>query len=265
MGTTSHLLQENEGKVGTNRPNLGRTTPGLLLTSYGGRMMEWKRVKGWESYEVSNTGELRGKRGLLTLSKLTRGYGYHICENGKKSILTKSSLMREHFPYEWIKNLDDDEEVKPIRGCPGYYITTKGRVWSDKTYDFLTPSPQGSYYWVVRCWNGTKWEKCYIHQLVGRHFLPWEEGLCVLHKDEELPFPEINFLSNFFLGTMEDNSKDNRNKNRQGQQKLTWDDVRSIRKSLSEKTKTPKELSQNLMVSLSTIYDIWKERTWRPL
>ena len=36
----------------------------------------------------------------------------------------------------------------------------------------------------------------------------YEEGMLILHKDEALPFPEINYVENLWCGTQSDNRKD---------------------------------------------------------
>ena len=192
-------------------------------------MEVWKPIKGWEGYEVSNLGNVISYK-RKTPRLLTRMFGYkdgggpHYkvwdTEMKRERKLFISTLMKEHFPYEWIKNLDDDEEVRPIRGFPGYYITNKGRVWTMTQQRWLSISKDkspntSSYYWDVGLVGPDgKVKVKNVHQLVGRSFLPWEEGLCVLHKEEDLPFPEINFLSNLWLGTYDDNNKDKVRKGR---------------------------------------------------
>ena len=49
---------------------------------------------------------------------------------------------------------------------------------------------------------------------MGRNFLPWKDGLFVLHKKETLPYPQINYLNNLWIGTKKDNSIDREEKNR---------------------------------------------------
>ena len=174
----------------------------------------WRRLddkwEGWSHHYFSNFGRLYGtqRRRLLTLTSEGCFQPRHP-EKGQKKV-SPSTLMRTFFPYEWIKDLDDDEEVRPIKEHPSYFITTKGRVFSWKTYSWLVPNNHSYYYWCVVLDGKTT----NIHKLVGRHFLPWEEGLCVLHKNEELPFPEINFLSNLWVGTMKENNDDKMEKGR---------------------------------------------------
>jgi len=166
---------------------------------------------------------------------------------------------------EWKKELDEGELSSPIQGFPGYHITSNGKVYSELSSQFVKPLPIKSYYHCVYLWRNGRRTSRSISTLVGRHFLEgYKEGMDVCHQDETLPFPLIHSLSNLYLGTHRENQREMRNKNRGGGQKLTWDDVRFIRNSLSQKTMTKKDLSQKFRVSLSTIQDILKERSWKP-
>ena len=98
------------------------------------------------------------------------------------------------------------EECKEFR--PGYYITSRGRCWNDRKkkwmpfrQDTKTSRPWGQYYY--RNWLGC------AHTLVGRAFLEeYQEGMFILHKDETLPYPEINHIENLWAGTHSQNMKD---------------------------------------------------------
>ena len=121
--------------------------------------------------------------------------------------------------YEWIKDLDDDEEAKPIRGHAGYFITNKGRVFSTKRARsgkwgvpatagrWLKISPSTSYYYKVSLGYGRSYD---VHRLVGTHFCvsyntPYDE---IGHLDETLPFPQINYASNLRPMSLSENRKD---------------------------------------------------------
>ena len=122
--------------------------------------------------------------------------------------------------YEFLKYLDENEEVKLIKNHPGYFITTKGRVWSNRgkgnRSKWLTPTKGKKYYWCVTLWDvNNKRKGLKIHTLVGRHFLnEYKSGLLILHKDENLGCPEINYLENLWVGTNQDNIMDMYSKNR---------------------------------------------------
>lgn len=166
---------------------------------------EWRTYKGKDNkphIKVSNLGR--------TYS--SRGGGKLLSERGLPE--TPLKLIKTHFPWDWIKNLEDREECCEIKGFPGYFITTKGRVFSFHSQRFLTLFPTNhkgcSYYWSVKLPGVSVMN----HTLVGRHFLDWEEGLLVLHHKENLSPPEVYSLENLWLGTYKDNSLDRERKGR---------------------------------------------------
>ena len=117
------------------------------------------------------------------------------------------------------------EEYKPIEGFPGYLISNRGRVYSIKNKRHITTPPQpvceghnNPNKFLVKLYNKGKRHSTMVHTLVGRHFLPdYQEGLLILHKDETLPFPEINYVDNLWVGTQSDNRKDCLRKGRDNQ------------------------------------------------
>jgi len=180
-------------------------------------MNTWKPVRGFPNYEISNLGEVRN----ITTGKLCKvdrnlstGDGrvfLYLSGRGTKRTRSISTLMRENWRYEWIKELDDDEECRKCHGCEGWYITTKGRIFSTHYYRWVKPSKGVSYYWSIN-YKKTTYP---LHTLVGRTFLTeYQEGLLILHKEEELPYPQINYLSNLWVGTWSDNNQDTWNKGR---------------------------------------------------
>ena len=74
--------------------------------------------------------------------------------------------------YDFIHQLEDDEECKELKDYPGYFITTKGRVWSSIKGKgrWLSQYKQGKYYWGAQIGGKSGGNKL-IHQLVGRNFL----------------------------------------------------------------------------------------------
>jgi len=174
-------------------------------------MTEWKQVKGHEGYEVSSDGRVRTNKRIPKILK-HNGKGYRL----GNSLVSTSTLMRTHFPYEWLSQLDDDEEAAPIKDFDAYYITNKGRIFSMASYRWLTPDKVKSkeYYWKVLLHQDNRRKDVLVHQLVGRHFLEYKEGLCVLHKNEALPYPNINFATNLWLGTIKENNDDKIEKGR---------------------------------------------------
>lgn len=109
-------------------------------------------------------------------------------------------------------DLEEGEVALPIEGFPSYLITNRGRVWSTKRNKWLATRSNGKYYRQV---NLGRRGTMYIHILVGRHFLPeYKEGLCVCHRNEELPYPDINFVENLWAGTHQQNMIDRDRKGR---------------------------------------------------
>lgn len=168
-------------------------------------MTIWKPVRGFSPYEISNLGEVRNPT-TGNLLKIGKDNKYKL--SGKRISLVK--LMRENHPYEWIKYLEEGEEVKPLKEYPEYFITSLGRLWSMESYRFLLPYKSKQYelhhqYQV----GGVSGKRHTIHTLVGRNFLPeYREGLCVLHKEETLSYPEIHYVNNLWVGTLKDNTRD---------------------------------------------------------
>ena len=129
--------------------------------------------------------------------------------------------------YEFIKYLNDGEECKELPDFRGYFVTTHGRVWSNKKQKFLKEvCKEGrrggkSYYYRVGLRNTLNQERWrMIHTLVGRNFLPeYRDGLCILHRDETLSYPEINYLENLWVGTRSENIRDMWEKDRRSRNK----------------------------------------------
>lgn len=182
------------------------------LPSYGGRYemcLETHSFRNKKTHKVIKP----NNKGIINTS-------YGLGKNGEKVRWGRSvsSLMDEVFPFWWIKTLEDDEEVKPVEGYPGYFITNKGRLYSTHTHQWMKPKHKPPYYYGVYLFD-TSYTKThtYIHTLVGKHFLPeWEEGLFVLHRDETIPYPEINYPSNLWVGDSGDNNRDRCEKGRSG-------------------------------------------------
>jgi len=164
-------------------------------------MTIWKQIKEFPSYEVNNLGEVRGERGLLSLV----GNQQYQIEN---TLLTPTKLIREYFPLDWTRHLEPGEEYKRVSWTKEpylFFVSSFGRVWSSFYQRFLKPYPSKEYYHRYNI-SG---RRTYRHNLVGRHFLPdYEEGLLILHKEETLPLWEIDKVSNLWVGTHKDNTRD---------------------------------------------------------
>lgn len=175
-----------------------------------------RTIKGSGGYSLSNMGECFSPYGKKLKLDTSGGYDtYTLIKEGKRNKVSVSKLMRETYPYEWIKYLQEGEEVKPLKEYPGYFITTRGRVWSSMRWNFLTLNSTDKYYYSMRI-GGREGITYNIHTLVGRNFLPeYREGLLILHKEETLSYPEINYVENLWVGTKKDNSVDMYRKGRE--------------------------------------------------
>ena len=174
-------------------------------------MEEWKPITGYENYEISNLGRVRNLKTDKLLKPFCQKDSDKITYSLYRKPVALSTLMRENWRYEWIKELEDGEEATAMKNHPNHFITTHGRIFSLHQYRFLSIFNGSSYYWRVRLDDSVH----DIHKLVGREFLPeYEEGLEICHTDEHLPFPQINYLSNLWAGTPQQNCEDRENKGR---------------------------------------------------
>lgn len=165
---------------------------------------------------------------------------------------------------------------KPIDGFPLYEVSTLGKVRSIKTGKLLSSRSSTLHYSAVTLRLDGKPKHRWVHTLVGRNFLgDYEDGLFILHKDETLPNPEINYLDNLFVGTKLDNNRDAIRKgrsiphfstrNNSGENNysavLGWDDVRKIR-TLHSEGRSMMSLKREYGVGYGTIWIIIQRHTW---
>jgi hypothetical protein len=187
-------------------------------------MKTWKSISSLENrYEIClETKEVRTVKNkkLLKLNKLNQyhsSWGLGVSGSKYKWGRSANSLMNETFPFWWINDLNEQEECKEVNGFPGYYITTKGRIYSTYSHSWIIPNYKPPYYYTVILYNEGVRCKQHIHTLVGRNFLPeYEDGMWVLHIDETLQYPEINYPDNLWLGNSKDNNVDRCKKGRSG-------------------------------------------------
>lgn len=183
-------------------------------------MTEWRTITEYPEFELSNEGVVRRIDTQKERKWVRNGYRVSMNfrggrkENGGRKV-TKSELMRTYWKYDFIKYLDDDEEAKQVKGFPNYFITSKGRVWNHQEQKFQTISKANSYYHSVSLTESKVKHTFKIHTLVGRNFIPeYEEGLHILHKQEEMCYPDIHFVDNLWVGSVSDNAQDRENKHR---------------------------------------------------
>ncbi len=114
--------------------------------------------------------------------------------------------------------MEPGEEWKVIDGFEDYIITSKGKVWSKIRNRWLLLRNFDAYYWRTGLSKNGQTTPKVIHTLVGRHFLEdYKEGLQIHHHNEELPFPEINYVDNLWVGTPQENMEDKIIKDRSNQ------------------------------------------------
>lgn len=76
-------------------------------------------------------------------------------------------------------------KFKEIPGCPGYSVTSDGRVWSNTSKRFLAPNKVGRGYLRVYFYGNSEKRYEYIHRLVAEAFIPNPHNYpTVNHKDE---------------------------------------------------------------------------------
>lgn len=117
------------------------------------------------------------------------------------------------FPGEYVygddKYVDDDymdEYWKPVYDIPGYWISTKARVWSEFSKSFICGSSLRSGHIDVSLrFNGRRVHR-YLHRLVAEAFIPNPYGYPeVRHLDDD---PSNNEVWNLAWGTQYDNVQD---------------------------------------------------------
>jgi len=187
-------------------------------------MNTWKSIKSLEErYKIClETKEVKISKNNKLLNPNKNGHynsSWGLGFSGEKYRWGRSinSLMDETFPFWWIENLEDGEVCKEIKNFPGYYITNYGKVYSTFAHSWIEGRFKSPYYYSIELYfEGMKYKQ-YIHTLVGRSFLPeYKLGVHILHKNETLPYPQINYCSNLWVGNCADNVKDRCKKGRSG-------------------------------------------------
>lgn len=129
----------------------------------------------------------------------------------------RSIYNKTHWGYsaDWSSYLDlEGEEWMPVQGYEDIYIiSNKGRLKNILTGKMRSPQAQSrqSYHHTYSFQRGRNAPPVgyTVSCLVGRHFLKeYKPGLCICHKDETLPFPEIHWVDNLWVGTQSENIKD---------------------------------------------------------
>lgn len=170
----------------------------------------YKVIEDAPNYEVNEDGMVRRVDNQSPC--LCQQGSYRLSNNGNYVFYSRVKLLRKFFTYEWIKDLRDGEEAKICHNHPDYYVTTHSRIFSLKRYEWLQPHSEDGIYVKIKL-DKTKHA---VHTLVGRTFLSdYVDGMCILHKDENLPSDIVNNLDNLRVGTHQDNTDDKIAKGRQ--------------------------------------------------
>lgn len=108
--------------------------------------------------------------------------------------------------YEYVDDYYKDERWKPVWDIPGYWISTKARVWSALSMSFIegTPLRSGHIDMSLKC-EGRRVHR-YLHRLVAEAFIPNPHGYPeVRHLNDD---PSDNEIDNLAWGTQYDNVQD---------------------------------------------------------
>lgn len=224
---------------------------------------KWKPVKGFEDrYSISNKGRVKS---TTTNKEVSVRNSATLFLNGERHNIRINRLMRENWEFEFISQLGKDEEAKRVKGYPNYFVTSKARVWSNIRQRWLIPTQdKGTYYHNTRLTHNGKTRAFTLHQLVGQHFLEgWSNDRLVLHKKEELAYPEIHSVENLYLGDKKRNIIDCMEKERFPCCHFTAKQVLDIREQVNNSIKSQAELARLYGVKIQTINDLIRGRTYQ--
>jgi hypothetical protein len=164
---------------------------------------------------------------------------------------------------------------RAIPGCPGYFVTRGGRVWSDLSQKWLKPDPHRQGYSRVTLRVAGRTVRHLVHRLVALAWIgpaPFA-GAKVLHKNDDRT---NNAASNLYYGTQAQNMRDAvRNGlmphifttygvsrgEANGNSKLKVAQVIEIKAALRSRASVG-QLAANYAVSRATIEQIRAGRTW---
>lgn len=159
---------------------------------------------------------------------------------------------------------------KDIEGWETLYaISNLGNVLSKRRNKKLKPVPEGGGYLQVYLCNNGKYQRCVVHRLVATHFISNPDNKPEVNhidanksnnKVENLEWvtPSENIRHSFEIGLI------NRGGENHPSNKLTEDDVRTIKKMLMDGVRMC-EIEEKFkgVISRATICDIKAGRTWK--
>lgn len=125
--------------------------------------------------------------------------------------------IHDYYPSDYVygDNLYTPDEYMGekwwyIDGAPGYMISDRGRVWSEKSRIFIKPKLMDNHghMGVNLCINGER-KYFYIHRLMAKAFIPNPDSYSIVRHLNDLPYD--NELDNLAWGTQKDNWRDSVN------------------------------------------------------
>lgn len=107
-----------------------------------------------------------------------------------------------YVPEEYM-----DEQWELAYGPGNYYVSDKGRVWSEKSQRFLKPKRLDDHGHVGICMTDGKHKKYkYLHRMMAEVFLDNDDNYPIVrHLDDD---PSNNIINNLAWGTQKDNLND---------------------------------------------------------
>lgn len=107
-----------------------------------------------------------------------------------------------YLPDEYM-----DERWLPVKDFPNYWVSDKGRLWSNKSNSFVNGTPVGKCGHIdVNIYYGRVRFHRYMHRLVAEAFIPNPHGYPIVrHLDDN---PSNNCVENLAWGTQSDNMQD---------------------------------------------------------
>lgn len=160
--------------------------------------------------------------------------------------------------------------METIPNFPDYKITKDGKIWSERSRQWLKPGKHRGGYLLVRLCKDKDVYPKYIHRLVLETFISsCPKGMEACHNNGN---SEDNRLENLRWDTRGNNRKDaikhgthfvpdNRGE-KCGTSKLNELQVRVIHRLLEFGKLTKKEIAQIFEISCGAIRDIYVGRTW---
>lgn len=114
--------------------------------------------------------------------------------DGRTYALSMNVLHRKYFNNQ-LSNYDPSQYIwLDCIGCPDYAVTIDGKIWSNKSYDWMICTPNNAGYCCVVLSNGLQQLHFKVHRLVAELFIPNPENK-----------PEVNHID----GNKMNNSVDN--------------------------------------------------------